>query len=175
VLHNITLFHNLFGTPPRYLDPSDIHTAIIIVGGIGCTPMMSILTHVDSQVLAVVLGYWAGFRKLKFFGVRKCPLFLIYLPTPLKACQQFVRIEWNSCLARTPKAEVKTAETEMQPAKPFAAPKLDIISGRMDVAKTIKTASETANRQKVSVFMWPPSHGARGGCNFNEFFVELTY
>jgi len=144
-----------FGTPPRFLDPSDIHTAIIIVGGIGCTPMMSMLAYINSQVLAHGPGVLGGLSKIKVLWSAQMPAFFDIFADTIKSLQKTCpdRIEFQLyCSARTPKTQVKAVE--MQPVKPSS--NLDIISGRMDVEKTIKITSEAANRKKVSVFVCGP-------------------
>jgi hypothetical protein len=51
-----------FGTPPRYLEraaQSNIHTLILVLGGIGCTPMMSMLAEMHALLTckgSAVLG-----------------------------------------------------------------------------------------------------------------------
>jgi hypothetical protein len=80
------------------------------------------------------------------------------------------------CSARTPKTQVKAVE--MQPVKPSS--NLDIISGRMDVEKTIKITSEAANRKKVSVFVCGPPMIVQEVCHVQDqddffFFIIIFF
>jgi hypothetical protein len=77
-----------FGTPPRFLDPSDIHTAIIIVGGIGCTPMMSMLAYINSQVLAHGPGVLGGLSKIKVLWSAQMPAFFDIFADTIKSLQK---------------------------------------------------------------------------------------